>query len=178
MWPDVPFRFNDNGWTRHGVGRQPGRPAWPSPAPHSSPGSRRPVLWCCWSRPGSRSRSRSMTRCSAAAGRTWAAGSYRAGGTAPRKGDELPLLAGFAADAAFTPAAITRVWQGRHHRGGRHHLPVVRPFSIQSDRAGNTPAAGCPPAVSAPEGHGMILIERCVDLEDTTYRVMWIGLGP
>ena len=26
--------------------------------------------------------------------------------------------------------------------------------------------------VSAPDGHGMILIERGVDLEDTTYRVI------
>ena len=31
--------------------------------------------------------------------------------------------------------------------------------------------AGAPPAVSARDGHGMILIERCVDIRDATYRV-------
>ena len=40
------------------------------------------------------------------------------------------------------------------------------------------PAAGCPPAVSAPDGHGMILAGKCVDLEDTTYRVILAGVGP
>ena len=41
-------------------------------------------------------------------------------------------------------------------------------------------AAGTWPRISlsAPDGHGMILIERCVDLEDTTYRVILVGLGP
>ena len=52
------------------------------------------------------------------------------------------------------------------------------PFSIRLGRAGNTPAAGCPPAVSAPDGHGMILTGRCVDLEDTTYRVIFVSLNP
>jgi hypothetical protein len=37
------------------------------------------------------------------------------------------------------------------------------PFSIRPDRAGNAPVAGCPPTVSAADGHGMILIERRVD---------------
>ena len=33
--------------------------------------------------------------------------------------------------------------------------------------------------VSAPDGHGMILIERCVAYkEDATYRVTYAGLGP
>jgi hypothetical protein len=40
------------------------------------------------------------------------------------------------------------------------------------------PWPGCPPTVSAPDGHGMILIERCVDIEDTTYRVISVGLDP
>jgi hypothetical protein len=75
------------------------------------------------------------------------------------EGDKLPSLARLAADAAFTPAAVTCLWYG--------------PFSLRPGRAGNTPAAGCPPVVSAPDGHGMILIERCVDIEDATYRVIW-----
>jgi hypothetical protein len=45
--------------------------------------------------------------------------------------------------------------------------------SIRPGRAGTTSAAGCLPAVSAPDGYGMILIERRVDLEDATYRVFW-----
>jgi hypothetical protein len=32
--------------------------------------------------------------------------------------------------------------------------------------------------VSAPDGHGMILTGRCVDIEDTTYRVIVAGAGP
>jgi hypothetical protein len=31
--------------------------------------------------------------------------------------------------------------------------------------------------VGAPEGHGMILAGRCVELEDATYRVLLAGLG-
>ena len=50
-------------------------------------------------------------------------------------------------------------------------------FSIWPGRAGTTSAAGCLPAVSASDGYGMILIERRVDLEDATYRVIWVGLG-
>ena len=61
-------------------------------------------------------------------------------------------------------AAITCLWYG--------------PFSIRPGRAGNTQAAGCPPTVSAPDGHGMILIELRVDLEDATYRVIYAGPGP
>ena len=45
------------------------------------------------------------------------------------------------------------------------------PFSIRPGRPGNTPVAGCPPTVSATEGHGMILTGRRVDAEDATYRV-------
>lgn len=33
-------------------------------------------------------------------------------------------------------------------------------------------------SVSAPDGCGMILSERRVDLEDTTYRVAWVSPGP
>jgi hypothetical protein len=32
--------------------------------------------------------------------------------------------------------------------------------------------AGCLPKVSAADGHGMILIERRVSVEDATYRVV------
>jgi len=39
----------------------------------------------------------------------------------------------------------------------------------------DTPAARCPAAVSAPDGHGMILIERRVDIKDATYRVIRAG---
>jgi len=36
-----------------------------------------------------------------------------------------------------------------------------------------------PPTVSAPDGHGMILIKRCVAcIEDATYRVVYAGLVP
>src|SRR5580700_10620943 len=55
---------------------------------------------------------------------------------------------------------------------------VVRPLQYPARPAGTTSAAGCLPAVSAPDGHGMILIERRVDLEDATYRVLLVGLGP
>ena len=74
------------------------------------------------------------------------------------------LAGGCYKTATIGAAAVTCLWYG--------------PFSIRPHRAGNTPAAGCPPAVSAPEGHGMILAERCVDIEDTTYRVTLAGLGP
>ena len=36
----------------------------------------------------------------------------------------------------------------------------------------------CPPAVSAPDGHGMILTGRRVDPEDTTCRVIVADVGP
>jgi hypothetical protein len=100
------------------------------------------------------------------------------GGDGPAKGDELPSLARLAADAAFTPAAITRY--GKTATIGAAAITCLwyGPFSIRPGRAGNTPAAGCPPTVSAPDGHGMILIERCVDIEDTTYRVISVGLDP
>jgi len=46
------------------------------------------------------------------------------------------------------------------------------PFSIRPGRAEKILLRqACPPAVSAPDGHGMILMGRCVDIEDTTYRV-------
>jgi hypothetical protein len=37
---------------------------------------------------------------------------------------------------------------------------------------GECSAAGYPSVVSAPGGHGMILTGECVDIEDTTYRVI------
>jgi hypothetical protein len=40
-------------------------------------------------------------------------------------------------------------------------------------------SSGRLPTVSAPDGHGMILIERCVAyVKDATYRVVYAGLGP
>jgi hypothetical protein len=70
---------------------------------------------------------------------------------------------------------ITADWLG----GKPGHLPQIAEsrklavmFSIWPGRAGTTPAAGCLPAVSTPDGYGMILIERRVDLEDATYRVI------
>jgi hypothetical protein len=86
----------------------------------------------------------------------------------PRPGSPLmprsPGRIRYGKAATIGAAAITCLWYG--------------PFSIQPDRAENTLAAGCPPAVSLPDGHGMILIERCVDLRDTTYRVIFGRPGP
>jgi hypothetical protein len=45
-------------------------------------------------------------------------------------------------------------------------------------RSRGPPAAGCRLAVSASDGYGMILIERRVDPEDATYRVIWVGPVP
>jgi hypothetical protein len=42
------------------------------------------------------------------------------------------------------------------------HPTSVRPRAVQYT------------SVSVPEGHGMILIEGRVDLENTTYRVAWV----
>jgi len=74
-----------------------------------------------------------------------------------------PAVTRYGKTAAIGAAAVTCLWYG--------------PFSIRPGRAGTTPAAGCPPAVSAPDGHGMILTGRRVDLEDTAYRVISVGRG-
>ena len=86
------------------------------------------------------------------------------GGSWRERGPRSPGRTRYGKAATIGAAAITCLWYG--------------PFSIQSDRAGNTPAAGCPPTVSLSDGHGMILIERCVDIEDTTYRVVLGKPGP
>lgn len=52
-----------------------------------------------------------------------------------------------------------------------HHVPVVRPLSILPDRAGEYSGGRLSAQVSAEAGHGMILIEWCVDIEDATCRV-------
>ena len=116
------------------------------------------ITWATWLRKDAASYELSPAR-------TWRRGRPRA------KGDKLPSLAKLAADAAFTPAAITRYGKTATIGAAAVTCLWYGPLSIRPDRAGNTPAAGCPPTASAPDGHGMILIERCVDLKDTTYRV-------
>jgi site-specific recombinase XerC len=70
------------------------------------------------------------------------------------------------------------VREDRHHgRGPSPRACGTAPFSIRPDRPWNTPVAGCPPTVSAADGHGMILTERRVDAEDATYRVARAGPG-
>ena len=49
---------------------------------------------------------------------------------------------------------------------------------VTTDWLGGKPGHWCLPAVSAPDGYGMILLERRVDLEDATYRVIWVALDP
>ena len=101
------------------------------------------------------------------------------GGDGPaHKAVSCPSLAGLAADAAFTPAAVTRYGKAAAIGAAAITCLWCGPFSIRLRRAGTTPAADCPPAVGAPDGHGMILTGWCVDLEDTTYRVIWVGPGP
>ena len=65
--------------------------------------------------------------------------------------------------ATIGAAAITYLWYGPS--------VLTRPRWEYAD--GRVSAL-----VSAPDGHGMILIERRVDLEDATYRVVWVSLGP
>jgi hypothetical protein len=65
----------------------------------------------------------------------------------------------------------------RHRRSSSSNMLVARPFSIWSDRPRNAAMAGCPPTVSAADGHGMILTGRRVDAEDATYRVARAGLS-
>jgi hypothetical protein len=48
----------------------------------------------------------------------------------------------------------------------------------EPDRAGILPRQAVHPTISAPGGHRMILIERGVDIEDTTYRVGLAGADP
>ena len=57
----------------------------------------------------------------------------------------------------------------RHRQDRRNSEARALMIAKTSDRRR---ATGCPPTVSAPDGHGMILIEGCVDVENTTYRVV------
>ena len=58
----------------------------------------------------------------------------------------------------------------------RLHVAVARLLQYPARPCWDTAVAGCP-TVSQADGHGMILIERRVVLEDATYRVAWAGPG-
>jgi hypothetical protein len=83
------------------------------------------------------------------------------------------------ADATFVPAAVTRYGKTAIIGAAAITCLCGEACSV-SDQAvpGILRRRGCSSGISVSDGHGMILIERRVDLEDTTYRVFWVGLGP
>src|SRR6266498_4189547 len=81
----------------------------------------------------------------------------------------MPHGANLSNSSASLPAGWQSDGSGRAWFAGPG--PGTAP-SVSGLTVGNTPVAGCPATVSAAGGHGMILIERRVDLEDATYRVV------
>src|ERR1022692_2893512 len=81
--------------------------------------------------------------------------------------------------AGLLAPALHPVRQDRPHQRGPPPRACGTAFQypVRPCR-GILPWRGCPPAVSAADGHGMILIERRVVLVDATYRVVWAGPGP
>jgi hypothetical protein len=67
------------------------------------------------------------------------------------------------ADAGFAPASVTRYGKTATIGGGHHVSLWYGLFSIWSGRAGEYSGGRVSAAVSAADGHGMILIERRVD---------------
>jgi len=74
--------------------------------------------------------------------------------------------------AGLLAQARHRVRQDRHHRRGPPPRACGTAPSVSGLTVLGNILGGCPPTVSAADGHGMILIERHVDLEDATYRVV------